>query len=1754
MNFCELEIVRDIENKISQGKTQDEVIKTVALEISNQSGLGVSSVEKALKDLLNEDTKTISPNTTENLIEFFRNSKGTIDHVAYSKVKGVAKNQILKSILSDSGFLVRNNVQLNAAFSNLSDTSKEYCSTIDEYSSIAMYLDIKANKDEYLAMPFLVAQYLLAEHLPLVVQSWFKNLVKYNTDTNKYEFNIKDKVRQDYRDDSEKEAELSSTLEIMLQATPLKKFRSDGSIEEVIYNRTLTKTNLFYAINDELNAMSDADYIQYLKDPYYLIEYLVKKYTKDGVHSTLSENVIHSFINEWIHNGVNYTTFYKNSKNGLTTYSGYNPLDIFLKSFDKFRNNSYIDYDLQNGESILETKVNKNSASYGKLCDFINSRGLNLNNFPKIFIYNKDKNTFSVKNNIDVKDLNSVSRYIFGEQINIKEAERKSFVDVLELIAKFKSQKSEKNFAEFLNNANKNEKSRSQKVLIVLNKINMYNPYSVKGSDKNKLDKALPLIGISSVAGTLQDQIYRNKIRLDEIDEKYRAAGKERSKSPIEQTRLSQHTKGSEENLYIGTIYRSTLTGTISGRNGATTEVTKSVDDLSTTESFKLSYEIDFLKGWTSNNDEIIRIQAITPSDKKRIPFFMFSSRTIKNTYGNKNKDIEKKVLAELRNIYGQYLLNTINDFAEVLNISLSEGFKKDIKECTFDELIKNVAIINNYLKDNFITTDILNSAVFEFNNKYDLNKSIANIHDYIKKDGVIRISPYMVEAVSLLYQDNPFDQLYLESLKDLSKICTSVKDGSKTTKVKDLINDNKLSDNAKDSNLYTYFLIKNILSENVLVNTVGLPFSHKNSNKGFYENDSKSHKTMVKRMVALTATMHSCMPNVLSGLSNTINTMTIENDVAKMFAYSGNAVKGNGFITDHDVNDGASFSFRFCDNLLKQSITDVKPKGIDQKLLLHYMDPEKGFAYLGKEANFSFDNAWLRQANDPNLERLGIYSPKDLLKLSLRRASINLNYSVDSNGNIIDYNGIPINQLYKLYVKRNDIVYEISNIKVDKVSNNINYKIQVKGSNSNDPNDIKSIHNDLYSFWENVLGGEYSCDENGTLGEQSMDIMTILLNKLGIKDEESQDDTQIDSQKNINQYAKKAIIHYFETDSVMKSAKAPIVNVKNALNDPSKAWTVGIKIENLGVQLDPDHSAEDGEIHEITQMISSISEGNYVPAKTRDIYKNLGKLIDILRKETFIDIEAIKDPVERLNIQSKLDNLFGTKISRIFADPTLDVMGLVNELMREIQTVNPNLTVKYIPPYSDHQMLGKLHTTVGVYFNKFIARLWNGRGDVLVPSHNLFMIYEDTDGVTYMKDDKKILLDGSMPITDYLANKVWEDPESKTMLRMDHILKYTVKPYEVMPTDVYYELSSDRTKITPIVIDSWEKLTQVNNNILNGIVYVRAIDLPRNLRSKQVFISDGTTRIGMYYLKTMQEIAKIGILLNRYEKDKTTPLIYNNEEKTYTELLKAKKDAQYYFNNVVLKAISDNNIQVINTELPDGIDPIESFTYEFNEEERLTTNNYSNAFGINNMNFSEIQQLKDVYFKNKLEDKFKIIDVPYDYLMYSSKGTPTIILVDSEVDNSIYHSVTPVVDEDGYRLDANENKLYKWPKNAKLYNYIKDGKTIETIKTDKAGLDVISKSNTFIFYRSKNDLDVPNLHNLQKEDNDRIFSSIAKKQYNSWLKSNEAVLSRIPSQSMSFAMVMKTVGYLPWNNNITMVPNMHVFLEGSDRHHCFYL
>lgn len=1781
LNFCKIDLARQIQAQLSinagdKKNAINNIIDNILLAGRNFSSLTESEKEIYQKDKteiiswLSEDISYIPQANAENLANFFTLADGSIDQQLYVDVKKQVVKNIVQTIFSSSIYDGTNkglNLLINSYINKIRNISgyKHVSDPIKHYYNIT-----RAIQTGKAINPLYVADYLIANHFQAVVTNWLPQLVTFDPDTNMYMYSNVHNLDEDWT--TEKEPELNIILQLLVENTTIHDYDGEKDIRVPLKPKDFIDSSI-----EIVKEMSHVDYQKMIEDPYYIIDYLINLYFGEKStfnHQKFSGNFMKSFINDWfcdedgdLHRIGQY---HKNKAN-----AGHHLYDIIVRSMTKYMSKKYIEYDLDNENYTFDNVPGSYSRAYGQFCDAVN-----MLDFSAIF----DKNGKIRKNvNIDL-----LAKELFGRYYSIYNSEgietRRNFRDILlPLIFEFKKSNAEK-FQDFI------KESDAHSILMEeLNYANRFNPFSVSGTVENAAGKPLPVTGLKNVAGDIERNIYELRSRMKKTRKIYNNVNKTTNKqllipvSPTVYSALASYSKGNEKNLFIETIYRSTISKTVDG-----VKIVKEVGEMSSPESFMLSFIEDFYKGWFGNNNTIM-FQAITPSDKPLIPFFSWKTSNVKNRYGYEesgNVGLEQNGLKELENIYGQILLNTIIDFHNVLGLNLpitNSAYSK----VGFETVQNLVLALNTYL--NRINESQLQMKVREFNLINGTNINLAPIHDYNVAEGKIKLNSYLTKTVEMFATRN-IDHLYIRFLNSVAQEVGefTIDDDGELVKIdaKSLLKFDEttqtlgLTQNAKKSPLYTYFLLKMVLGDSILINTVGTPASHKNNveKQSFEKSDSEGHLTMVKRMVALTATMHSAMKNVLSGMPEMINIVTVPNDSIEMFAYSGNSTEGPQFRSKLKCWDGAMFSTRIASRLLKQSVADTKPEGLAQKLLVHSLDPAKGAATLLKMANFVIDNAFLRKFYIEECANDFPYNPMRFMQMSLENCVIDPEVSIDEDGQLIDYRRRPIFTNY--FFKENGIVYKITDISYTNGFFDITYTDMNSGTFG-----YRRVANNLYALWQGV-GGQFSCDSQGNYGEQSQDFIYDLLNKLGA----SSDSDNVSSQLDVNQYLKSQMTHYFTTVEGSKSLKTPVTNISardgsgNLINWGSSQSIYKVELTNFGFQLDPDHEADDSTVKEITQLISFIAEGMYVPEHTKKIYGNLKMLLDILSEKTFINIDNIADPALRSQYRDNLDKIFSKKLTRVFSDPNLNVVGLMNEVVRELVLVQSRLKI----PYSDGQMLGKSHTSIGSEFNKYISRQWTGRGDVLVPSHNIAMIFEDEQGNTYMADDEKIHTDGNREsIRTYLSNLVWADKQAGIM-NAQYMSEHRITAYEVMPTDVYYHLQNNRW--VPVTVETWKQLNNIKNDILlNNGIYVRALDRPRNLRSKQVYLDVATQagqeyKIGMYHLTIMQNIAALGnvigagkitteeelnvvknILNNLYLSlsEKYKPGDNDLSKEDLDVILKGKQLLQKKFEDEILPAIANGNLSVIESEIRDiiGEDSLQYFEYTFKEEERLTTNNYSSAFGIQNMNFAEISQKKEEYFYEKLVEKFArpTVDglVPYDYLLYTNKGVPTGLVTDrAKIDNSSFFiEAFPVVNEDGYRIDKHGKPMYKWPEGAKLYKYKVDSIELEVVYVDPSKVSALVEDQTFVFYRttSENDLlkGTRNLYCLQDgidtNQTEKTFRRIAKKQYESWKKSNVAIMARIPSQSQAFAMVIKTVGYLPYSNNITMVPNSNVFLEGSD-------
>jgi hypothetical protein len=335
-----------------------------------------------------------------------------------------------------------------------------------------------------------------------------------------------------------------------------------------------------------VKEMSHVDYQKMIEDPYYIIDYLINLYFGEKStfnHQKFSGNFMKSFINDWfcdedgdLHRIGQY---HKNKAN-----AGHHLYDIIVRSMTKYMSKKYIEYDLDNENYTFDNVPGSYSRAYGQFCDAVN-----MLDFSAIF----DKNGKIRKNvNIDL-----LAKELFGRYYSIYNSEgietRRNFRDILlPLIFEFKKSNAEK-FQDFI------KESDAHSILMEeLNYANRFNPFSVSGTVENAAGKPLPVTGLKNVAGDIERNIYELRSRMKKTREIYNNVNKTTNKqllipvSPTVYSALASYSKGNEKNLFIETIYRSTISKTVDG-----VKIVKEVGEMSSPESFMLSFIEDFYKG-----------------------------------------------------------------------------------------------------------------------------------------------------------------------------------------------------------------------------------------------------------------------------------------------------------------------------------------------------------------------------------------------------------------------------------------------------------------------------------------------------------------------------------------------------------------------------------------------------------------------------------------------------------------------------------------------------------------------------------------------------------------------------------------------------------------------------------------------------------------------------------------------------------------------------------------------------------------------------------------------------------------------------------------------------------------------------------------------------------------------------------------------------------------------------------------------------
>lgn len=1749
MNFCKIELAN------SAKASQD--LESFAKELKSSLNLTASleDIVSSLNDLIAETKDQGSIISSSDFQDFFK-IKDKINNVLYVEARRKLLTRLTDTIFGDNPALT--NVQLDAKLKFLQSRTKKrlgnsatklhYMYTFQKESVIT-----SANIDQ-------LVDYLIAYHLPLVVQSIGNGLIRENK--GKFEFDVKAQVRTDWNTDSFEEhpAELNNAVRMMLDVTPMLDYEGNPVKDYHLTNNSFffAVASLFERLEKEFNhnlhedLRSDFDLIEITRNPVKLIEFLS---TWDEKDDSLESNILRSFIFKWIRTkDGELTPFAKNCLKSTDSFC-YNPLNLLITSAIKYSTNTFLDrtYSKKNAEykegiAVLNSARSLWSEAGARIS----------NNIDKEILSELPENYEEITREQIVKVLKKLFPYHTISIPNDSDLFAQ-WKNNFKLFYDYKNSRT-KLFSDFIKQHSENSTdSIAERYYWIIRHTLNTNPYLIKGTQKNNMDKQVPVYGLRTVATSIPQQI---AILKSEIFKK----NKRLAKHGVLEYHISNFEHSS---LFTGKIALPKTVYNSSFLYEGSKPFTKEYRDLTAKEMAHLAIYYDYLNGGGK-----IRIQPITVSDKPRVPMFEWNLDEILKT---------KSLLEmqdEIESFYKQTILNTLHEYNEVLELGI-ESISESVNQLSWETIISFANTVNDQLRKRQITRQELWEAAERFNQENETNVTFADRLDFkqVKSENgekIIQLSDAIEFYSTGMSKPDFWKNRFLDFLTSLKPICPdiSVNEQPLIEHITNLIDEIESGNTSYlDDKLFEYFVVHNFLAENVLINTVGLPLTHKGKGGSYEAYDSAANLTMVKRMVALTATMHSCTKGLLSGMCDEIKTQTIHLGEKEMYTYSGNTPSGAGSINNLDISDGIIYGIRATNNLMLASIGDVRPKGNMLKILHSELDPYKGQGRLIKCAEAIIDNAMIRNfgLNESDAEKVGAFSPKNFMKLALQSAKL-ADRSFDSEENIlIDYAGNTV--VLNVYKKINDEVYKLDTIELNPDTNTLVLAFE---NTTTGETILENCALDLYSLWE-AFGGAFSCDREGNYNEGSQDAITILMNSIGDTNADT-DPENVMSQDDVDQYLKKQAVFFIHTTSAQKSLQAPSSTLQEALN--GKGFTVKMGIDRLGIQLNADHTAEDSHIREISQLMSNLAEGGYVSEKADKVYSRIQNLIQTSLAEIGIDeLKFSKLPEEiQQDIRTKLNKKFGQIFKRIMSSPDADVMGLTNALAVELQKYNLFI------PVSDRQHLAKYHTTVGSYFNKFIARAWTGRADVLMPGYNMLMVYEDVDGTVYLPGDNHVEIDDNgeilnqTNIRNYLNELMFVDEEG-LIINTEFAYRYRTTKHAIQPDQIYYMVNEDGSYAL-YKTDTYDKMMNLAKMMENNenLILIKAYNLPRNLNAKSVGVVVNGEYHDIYFFKTHREIMRCGKLISQIselklnkpeDKNKFIAILSENSDlfgednikkiKTTTDAINKLTELKQQYSDTfqtILGEISSGNFGSCEKELNlPFIDGEYTFEVSIKHDERITSNNYSHVWG--HAAHSEIAQLKNKYFEKRLntllsgssewsaifKESFNVLSL----YSLSSKMSFCTWDINSLKEGYVEHSV--ILDEDGYRLNPAGKRMYKWPQGARLFS--KGGYEIILVK-DPSQISTLTDSSYYIGYRANNkikglDLEYFGTNSKDTEFYKEFISGHAIKQYNSWLKTNHGAEARIPSQSLSFAMHLKTVGYCPWDTNISICSNAHVFTQGSD-------
>lgn len=663
------------------------------------------------------------------------------------------------------------------------------------------------------------------------------------------------------------------------------------------------------------------------------------------------------------------------------------------------------------------------------------------------------------------------------------------------------------------------------------------------------------------------------------------------------------------------------------------------------------------------------------------------------------------------------------------------------------------------------------------------------------------------------------------------------------------------------------------------------------------------------------------------------------------------------------------------------------------------------------------------------------------------------------------------------------------------------------------------------------------------------------------------------------NEGLKDKFIAYAVNKSAFKVGYGNVNPEESWKNPKAVLRTLRMSTRHIGLQMNAEHELDESEVTEMTQMISALAENWYTGPLAREIYKDIGAVVDESLRSIGHEIETNDLDALRLRLGKALVDSFKTKE---------DTIGLAQAFLSKAEEAIRDSDARINIPFSASTINGAFVSTITSMLNKKgIRRKYAGVAAVLNPSYDMIQYYRYTDSEGNIRTQLHAGISEEIRkwkrehpefsnnrIRNFINDLYLVASDNRTLIENPFVESIT-NLNDLRPEDtisVWNEEAEDWSD--PIRLDSWETYNKYVNEGLtyntlpqDGIVVKRYKLAPRNLKGADTtFVIDGQ----QYSIYNLDSVRAAHGDAERFQKLINDP----------------------YFAEDIIEGNAKQTIQnIIQHQLKDlsrGILHDSKFTNEFGETLTINPENVTvepaecilGRLNAEKFGLKEGDQVDDIlkegwrFFAKRLVSKYQfptnLSDELYDLILYTRNGPLFVKIGDIQnperfnitrnrniesVDGNLIYADMNLVEDSGIKRYATvvDNQEYNilCVDNTETINRLIESDAVDTYRFNTAGnwiaiakyLD--PKGEIYARPTAQESLDA--LTTDLKFQFQKRLERLAINRFEAFNMSLNVVGARIPTQAMQSFMPMRIVAVTDDLVNNIYVTRWQTWLQGSD-------